>query len=136
MHTCKLLADVTIISGNKVLLVRYTDSNKYDHQSGWFLPDDELHEFEDPDDCAGRILKEQLGISEADCKISFVESFKGNDNSWHIVFHYKANDISPQIIIPSEDLESIEWFDSGSLPDKKEVAHHGWALYTIKEILK
>jgi hypothetical protein len=28
---------------------------------------------------------------------------------------------------------TIEWFDLKNLPEKKEVAHHGWAIYTIEE---
>lgn len=134
MHNCKLITDIAVFTNDKILLVKYKDGNKYDHQSGWFLPDDELNEFEDPDDSAKRILKEQLGISEADVKISFVESFKGNDKSWHIVFHYKTMLAETEKIKPSEEIASSEWFDLKSLPDKKEVAHHGWALYTINAI--
>ncbi|MBK8552154.1 MAG: NUDIX domain-containing protein [Ignavibacteria bacterium] len=134
MHNCKLITDIAVFTNDKVLLVKYRDGNKYDHQTGWFLPDDELKEFEDPDDSAKRILEEQLGISNADSKISFVESFKGNDSSWHIVFHYKTILTETEKIVPSGDIESSEWFDLKSLPDKKEVAHHGWALYTIDAI--
>lgn len=134
MHTCKLISDITIISGGKILLVKYKDGNKYDHQSGWFLPDDQLLEFEDPDDSAGRILNEQLGITNCEVKISFVESFQGNDKSWHIIFHYKAEFENAPEIKPSGDIASFEWFDLNELPDKKEVAHHGWAIYTIQEI--
>ncbi|HMS33885.1 MAG TPA: NUDIX hydrolase [Ignavibacteria bacterium] len=134
MHNCKLITDITILSGGKTLLVKYKDGNKYDHQKGWFLPDDQLINYEDPDESAKRILKEQLRITNCDVKISFVESFQGNDKSWHIIFHYKAEfENDPEIII-SGDLESCEWFDLNELPDKKEIAHHGWAFYTIQEI--
>ncbi len=134
MHSCKLITDITILSGGKTLLVKYKDGNKYDHQKGWFLPDDQLINYEDPDESAKRILKEQLGITNCYVKISFVESFQGNDKSWHIIFHYKAEfENDPEIII-SGDLESCEWFDLNELPDKKEIAHHGWAFYTIQEI--
>ena len=34
----KLIADVCLLNDSKVLLVKYSDTNKYDHQSGWFLP--------------------------------------------------------------------------------------------------
>lgn len=133
MHNCKLITDIAVFTNDKVLLVKYKDGNKYDHQTGWFLPDDELKEFEDPDDSAKRILEEQLGISNADTKISFVESFKGNDSSWHIVFHYKIT-VPDEVIKPSVEIVSSEWFDLRSLPDKKEIAHHGWALYTINAL--
>lgn len=133
MHNCKLITDITILSGGKTLLVKYKDGNKYDHQTGWFLPDDMLLNLEDPDNSAKRILSEQLGISNCEVKISFVESFQGNDKSWHIVFHYKTDLENTAEIKPSGDIESCEWFDLSNLPDKKEVAHHGWALYTLQE---
>ena len=135
MHNCKLITDITIISGGKVLLVKYSETNKYDHQTGWFLPDDQLENFEDPDESAIRILNEQLGITNTDVKISFVESFRGNDKSWHIVFHYKAVPEATPEVKPSSDIEKYQWFDIKYLPDKKETAHHGWAIYTIREII-
>lgn len=134
MHNCKLITDITLLSGGKTLLVKYINSNKYDHQKGWFLPDDEIMEFEDPDDSAKRILKEQLGLENINPVISFVESFQGNDKSWHIIFHYKTEIEGTPELKPSEDIESCKWFDLNILPDKKEVAHHGWAVYTIQRI--
>ena len=135
MHTCKLITDVTVLHNDKILLVKYKDVNKYDHQRGWFLPDGELNEFEAPDDSAKRILKEQIGVSDANVKISFVESFEGNDKSWHLVFHYETTLPSPPEINASADIETFKWFDIKSLPDKKDVAHIGWALYTIQSII-
>jgi len=44
LHT--LVADVALMTGRKVLLARYNDVNKYDHQEGWFIPDDALNHFE------------------------------------------------------------------------------------------
>ena len=134
MHNCKLISDITILSGNKTLLVKYKDGNKYDHQTGWFIPDDQLLNLEDPDDSAKRILKEQLSITNCEVKISFIESFQGNDRSWHIIFHYRTDLNSAAEIKPSVEIETYEWFDLNELPDKKDVAHHGWALYTLKEI--
>ncbi|HMQ69872.1 MAG TPA: NUDIX hydrolase [Ignavibacteria bacterium] len=135
-HSCKLISDVTVISNEKVLLVRYKDGNKYDHQSGWFLPDDLLKYMEDPDDSVKRILTEQLGISGSKLSLLFAESFTGNDQSWHIVFHYKASADIGFKINPSADIIEYKWFDISELPDKKEVAHNGWALYTIGETFK
>ena len=86
----KLIADVSLFTKKNILLIKYNDANKYDHQSGWFLPDDLLLDFEHPEDAAVRILKEQLNLSEIIPVLNHVESFKGNDSSWHLVFHYKA----------------------------------------------
>ena len=89
-HSIKLVTDVTLLKDNKVLLVKYSDTNIYDHQKGWFIPDDLVQDLEDPDESAKRILKEQLDIEGLNPKVAFVESFIGNDKTWHIFFHYKV----------------------------------------------
>ena|ERR1051325_3121566 len=132
----KLIADITILSGNSILLVRYKDNNKYDLQSGWFLPDDSISEFEHPDKAVLRILKEQLGIENQNVKLDHIESFKGNDKSWHLVFHYKLQLDKEILIAPDENIEKFEWFDLNNLPVEKEIAHHGWAKYTIEKMLR
>ena len=132
----KLIADVSLFTKKNILLIKYNDANKYDHQSGWFLPDDLLLDFEHPEDAAVRILKEQLNLSEIIPVLNHVESFKGNDSSWHLVFHYKAELSAIPEINFSEDVNSIQWFEINKLPEKNDVAHHGWALYTIDEIIK
>lgn len=38
-----LIADVAVLSGGKVLLVKCNDVDKYDGEVGWFLPDDEIN---------------------------------------------------------------------------------------------
>lgn len=131
---CKIIADVTLFSGDSVLLVKYKDKNKYDHQSGWFLPDDLIQEFEHPEMAAVRILFEQLKLANINPVLDHIESFKGKDSTWHLVFHYKAAVNEFPDVEPSESIEEYDWFNINQLPDKKEVAHNGWALYTIKVI--
>lgn len=57
----RLVADVCVLAGERVLLVRYKDVRRYDNQRGWFLPDDYLAHLEHPEDAAMRILQEQAG---------------------------------------------------------------------------
>ena len=130
----KLIADVALFTDNEVLLLKYKDENKYDHQKGWFLPDDLLQEFEHPDEAADRILLEQLNLSNINPSLDHIESFKGKDSSWHLVFHYKAEINNYTDIVKSDEIAEFDWFDLSELPEKKEVAHNGWALYTIKAI--
>ena len=130
----KLIADVALFTGNEVLLLKYKDENKYDHQAGWFLPDDLLKEFEHPDEAADRILLEQLNLSNINPALDHIESFKGKDSSWHLVFHYKAEINNYLDIVKSDEISELDWFDLSELPAKKEVAHNGWALFTIKAI--
>ena len=130
-----LIADVTLLAEGKVLLVRYKDANKYDHEKGWFLPDDALIHLEHPEAGAKRILKEQLNFNEVQPTLQYIESFKGNDGSWHLVFHYKGELPKIPTLLPSADVEKAEWFDLKNLPHPAEVAHHGWALGTLQHII-
>lgn len=130
----KLVADITVLNNNNVMLVKYSDKNKYDHQSGWFLPDDLVNFGEDPDDAAIRILNEQLSIGKAKVSLDHVETFTGNDKSWHIVFHYICRTAEIPDIKKSDDVEIFKWFPLNKLPPKEETAHHGWALYTIQSV--
>lgn len=132
----KHVADVAVFSGNKTLLIKYKDGNKYDHQLGWFIPDDLMMHGEHPEDAAARILKEQLGIENAECRLGFIESFTGNDKSWHLVFHYYIMTGDDIRLNPSGELAEYRWFETKSLPEKNEIAHHGWAVYTLNELIK
>lgn len=129
-----LIADVALIADGEVLLVLYGDANRYDHQAGWFLPDDAIRDREHPDAAAKRIAREQLGLRLAGARLHHVESFTGNNGSWHIPFHYVAELNRVPTLKPSEDLVAAEWFDLGKLPVESGVAHHGWALQVLARI--
>ena len=132
----KLVADIAVFCGDEVLLVKYSETNRYDHQSGWFMPDDLINDGEHPEDAAIRIVKEQLGINVDGIELGFIESFTGNDRSWHLVFHYKIHfDTKPELK-KAQDIAEMHWFSIGAMPDEKEIAHHGWAKYTINELVK
>ena len=132
----KLIADVTLLYNGKVLLVKYKDSNKYDHQKGWFLPDDLIKENEKAEDSAFRILKEQLVIKEIiPLFLNHTESFRGNDNTRHEVSHFLSNlNVMPEIN-STNDISEVKWFGINELPDKKEIAHHGWAKFTVDKVI-
>lgn len=131
----KLVADITLINKDKILLTKYKDTNKYDHQKGWLLPDDLVKFNEHPSDAARRILSEQMGYITANLTLGFIESFVGNDGSWHLTFHYwQKTDSLPQIM-PSGDISEYNWFEKYKLPADSEIAHHGWARFTVEEIL-
>ena len=132
----KLVVDIALLFQNKVLLVKYTDTNKYDHQKGWFLPDDLINFNEHPEDAAKRIAIDQLGIPLEGQRLDYMESFTGGDKSWHLIFHYvSALKIIPAVSL-NENVAKAEWFDLDKLPDDKEIAHHGWARYILEEIKK
>ncbi len=129
----RLVADVALMAEGKVLLVKYKDVSKYDNQRGWFLPDDYLNHLESPDDAAMRILKEQVNLSVPKVRLNHVESL--GDDIWHLVFHYKAAMEKIPNVMPSQNVQAVEWFALDKLPERSEVAHHGWALDVLDDIL-
>ena len=131
----KLIADVALLSDDRIALVRFARSSSYDGQTGWFLPDDELAFLEHPEDVATRILREQLGIPDLQPRLDHIESFRGNDRSWHLVFHFVADITDPSIVKVGEGIGALEWFTLGRLPERADVAHHGWALDVIDKIV-
>ncbi|MDQ3020013.1 MAG: hypothetical protein M3R36_05515 [Bacteroidota bacterium] len=80
-------------------------------------------------------MKEQLSLSDVKINLADIESFQGGDKSWHLVFHHKTELSQKSVLKPSDEVDAIEWFALDKLPDKKEFAHNGWALYTIDEIV-
>lgn len=130
----RLVADVALMAEGKVLLVRYKDVSKYDNQRGWFLPDDFLNHLESPDDAAKRILKEQIDLSAPKVRLSHVESF--GDGIWHLIFHYKATMEKIPDVSGSQNVQAMEWFALNKLPNRAEVAHHGWAIDVLDDILR
>jgi ADP-ribose pyrophosphatase YjhB (NUDIX family) len=133
-HT--LVADVALFADGQVLLVRYRDLAKYDNESGWFLPDDELKYLEHPERAGARILKEQLGLSSVKPRLDHIESFKGKSGAWHMSFHNKLELSRMPRLKPSDALAETEWFARTKLPPRSDVAHHGWALHVLETIGK
>jgi len=131
----KLIADATLLSNDKVLLVTYKDTGKYDGEPGWFLPDDLVQFNEHPEDAAKRLLNEQLGFITGNLKIDHMESFIGNDKTWHLIFHYYLQMDSLPKMLPTGNIDKWDWFDFYKLPDDKDIAHRGWARFTIEKII-
>jgi hypothetical protein len=63
-----------------------------------------------------------------------MESFTGNDGSWHLPIHYGLFLEKIPHLVLSERILQAEWFPLETLPTRKEVAHHGWALDIVEEI--
>jgi ADP-ribose pyrophosphatase YjhB (NUDIX family) len=129
-----LICDVAVIADDRVLMVKYADTAKYDDEPGWFLPDDVLRELEHPTGAARRIAREQIGLDLEDVELAHVESFRGDDGTWHMSFHHLARLPATPALEPSSDLASAEWFSLSGLPPREDVAHHGWALSVLKKM--
>jgi ADP-ribose pyrophosphatase YjhB (NUDIX family) len=122
----KLVADVAIFDGRRVLLVKYRDVARYDGQRGWFLPDDFLGHQEHPEEAAKRIAKEQAEVALRTVRLTHIESF-GN-GAWHLIFHYRADLPSTTKAKSGANVAALEWFDQSKLPPRDEFAHQGWAV--------
>ena len=96
-----------------------------DQQRGWFLPNDDLRHVEHPEAAAKRILKEQVAIENPTLKLVDVESFTGNNKTWHLIFDYLAFPTSMNVT-KGKGIAEARWFDIGQLPPAEEFAHDGW----------
>jgi ADP-ribose pyrophosphatase YjhB (NUDIX family) len=123
MHT--LVAQVAPLHHSSTLLVKYRVSP--DNQQGWFLPNDDLHHLEHPDQAARRILKEQAGMDDVTLtlKLAEIESFMGNNQTWHLIFDYLAFTRTMNTL-PGKAVAELRWFEIDKLPPAEEFAHHGW----------
>lgn len=132
----RLVADVAVLANDAVLMVRYRDTDPYDRQEGWFLPDDFLGFGEDPAGAPARITTEQAGFALPDARLSHVESFTGGPSgAWHLVFHYAARLSERPEVVPGSNVREWRWFDLECLPAAKDVAHHGWGLEVLERVL-
>jgi ADP-ribose pyrophosphatase YjhB (NUDIX family) len=134
VHGVKLIVTVVVIADDHVLMVEPVD--RQDGETGWFLPDDLMNEFEHPEHAAHRILGDGLGLEAVDVELSHMESFTGGDGTWHLAFHYVARfDDEPDLVLAGR-FATLEWFAAESLPPREEVAHEGWALGIIRKVLR
>ncbi len=120
-HT--LVAHIALLHHRSALLVKY--SAGHDNQLGWFLPNDDLHHLEHPEQAARRILKEHAGITDATLKLVEIESFVGNNETWHLIFDYLAFPRS-MTVSTGPTVSEAKWFEIDKLPSVEEFAHHGW----------
>jgi ADP-ribose pyrophosphatase YjhB (NUDIX family) len=133
-HNVKLVVDVALVHGGRVLLTRYANPERFDGQSGLFLPNDLLLDREDPDDAVRRVLRDQLGVDDGTIQLAFAESFTGMDRTWHLALHFRAAFDEEPLIRQAWHLAEPQWFALNGLPPRGDVAHGGWALKTLARL--
>jgi ADP-ribose pyrophosphatase YjhB (NUDIX family) len=127
-HT--LVTHIAVLHHSSALLVKY--GTGHDNQKGWFLPNDDLRHLEHPEQAAKRILREHLGINEASLKLVEIESFVGNNATWHLIFDYLAFPRTMALATGPMVLES-KWFEIDKLPPIEDFAHHGWGRSVLSK---
>jgi ADP-ribose pyrophosphatase YjhB (NUDIX family) len=120
-HT--LVSHIAVLHHSSALLVKYRPAP--DGQQGWFLPNDGLNHLEHPENAAKRVLKEQVGIEDSTLKLVEVESFSGDNGTWHLIFDYLS---FPRTMKVSTGpmISEAKWFEIDKLPSSQEFAHQGW----------
>lgn len=91
---------------------------------------------DDPDDAAARILWEQVGRLREAPKLGFLESFGGDGDPWHLIFHYVVRPKRALTPSPKGNVAAAEWFPLRRLPSRDELAHHGWAADVLARLLR
>jgi ADP-ribose pyrophosphatase YjhB (NUDIX family) len=117
------VSHVAVLHHSSALLVKYDPAP--DGQQGWFLPNDGLNHLEHPESAAKRILKEQVGIENSTLKLVEVESFSGDDGTWHLIFDYLSFPRTMKVST-GPTVSEAKWFEIDKLPPLQEFAHHGW----------
>ena len=120
-HT--LVAHIAALHHSSALLVKYKLAP--DGESGWFLPNDDLHHLEHPEEAAKRILREQVGIEDPTLKLAEIESFVGNNQTWHLIFDYLAFARTMKLSTGPMVAEA-KWVEIEQMPPASDFAHHGW----------
>src|SRR6059036_722498 len=112
-NTHTLVAHVAALHHSSALLLKYR------------VGPDNLHHLEHPEQAARRILKEQAGIDDATLKLAEIESFVGNNQTWHLIFDYLAF-TRTMSTSPGKAVAELRWFEIDKLPPAEDFAHHGW----------
>jgi hypothetical protein len=58
-------------------------------------------------------------------KFAEIESFVGEDQTWHLIFDYLAFTRTMNTS-PGNAVAELRWFEIDKLPLAEEFAHHGW----------
>ena len=120
----KLIATLSLLASDKVAYVTFRAAP--DAEPGWFLPNDLLLGRENPYAAAERIAREQLGVEPKKVHLVDIDSFTGNDGTWHIAFHFRAEVEDAKTVKGGASITRLEWMPLGALPEKSKVAHGGW----------
>src|SRR2546421_9055288 len=107
-NTHTLVAHVAALHHSSALLVKYRAGP--DDQEGWFLPNDDLHPLEHPEQAAMRILKEQAGIGDSTLKLAEIECFMGNNETWCLIYDYLGCTRTMNLSL-GETVTDLRWFE-------------------------
>jgi len=132
--TIKLIMYVSIVCGQRILLVEYVTPPNPD-KKGWWIPAPEISFGEDPAARAATVLAD-LGFADALAELCDIESFTVG-GAWHVIFHYRAEVASDAKPVPGAGIRRWQWVSAEDMPDAPAFAHGKWerslALRRIEE---
>jgi len=133
-YPVKPIVTISLIENGQVLYVNLKDGP--DSESGLFLPNDILKQGEDPYEGARRVAKEQAGADVKNPILLDVDSFEGNDGTWHLALHFRADVPNRRALAAGEPVNEMRWSGAGALPPDSQVAHRGWYNSIAKRALQ
>jgi ADP-ribose pyrophosphatase YjhB (NUDIX family) len=131
----QLIADVTLMCENNILMMRTRSGVVSEDHDGWYLPDDYVGDLEHPDSAARRILEEQTNVSVDSVRLSHFDSFVAGDGTWNLAFHYTAHVEAVEDVGTDDSLE-FHWFNMADMPEPSEVSNFGRPLAVINRTAK
>ena len=64
-----------------------------------------------------------------------IESFVGDNGSWHLIFDFKTRQ-SDTTISPGKDIALAKWVEMDTLPPNEEFAHGGWGRGVLLRVAR
>jgi hypothetical protein len=128
---CKVIVNLMLSHGQSILFVRY--SSMPDQQAGLLLPSAVVAVGGQVQDVPIEIMREQLGIPAIATRIKDVDSFVGQDGTWHIALTF-SGDIASTDLKLAEVISEACWLSPPSFGERK-LAHSAWTRSIIKRAL-
>jgi ADP-ribose pyrophosphatase YjhB (NUDIX family) len=131
MHI-KVIVNLLLLSDEgKIAFVRYRSAP--DNQSGVMLPSAIVEPGASIAGVPGEIMREQLGLELIPVKIADVDSFVGNDGSWHLAVTYKVK-VPAANFDPPDFVDEACWLSPPAY-ENRTLAHSGWTRAIIKRCM-
>ena len=112
---------VFVKKGTTIALLKASNQHYLEFRRGkWLIPSTVLKIPEHPDDCALRVLRDQLGIEKP--KLKFVNVQSHYSDHWDICFIYETQTAKP--LKASNLFDEVKFFPAKKLPQESMAQDH------------